>query len=709
VRKITNKYVKILCFFLVVIILVMKGNLSQARSWKSNSATVAEVKNFSSIASRSTSPNNWQGEKIYLNQQKLAIPWIQWQEKTKWHTGISDVAAMQILGLQLLDTDNPNLQPVLWFSQSDSEPILLEAKQVGSHRYLDLSKLIPLAGWQIQAQGDSLIVNAPTAKIKNISHKQQTWGEEIIVSLDRPTFWQTIQTQKQGTITLEAIAEASAIEKAVRWRQFDGGSFKSDLGANGHSPVHSSEVLNASEQEAEGLSLASGERRQEVEERKYDAVISQESKLKNKNVTFSDEEPENKIETPEDVILPQLSLPNIESIGSSTKFSFDFSEGRRFRISTLTNPYRLAIEIRPDTFNDRNILWHPGVRWRQEYIKISSAQPTLLSLFPEDEAQKDRFPVTWLEIDPHSPHLAIEPIISFPDTLVGTAPLITTARDREAIVAINGGFFNRKTRMPLGAIKNNNFWLSGPILNRAAIGWNEQGDFKLDRLTLNETLTTSSGENLPVLYLNSGYTQPGISRYTKAWGKSYTPLTNGEAIIVVQSDRVTKHLAGDNSEGNSFLIPDDGYLLAVRKDEAILDSLAIGTRVTLTNNTVPQEFTNYPHILGAGPLLLQNRRLVLDGMAEKFSAGFNRQFASRSAIGINDRGKLIIVTVRNRIGGTGPNLSELAQILQHLGAVEAINLDGGSSTSLVLGGQVLDRSSSEIARVHNGIGIFIKH
>jgi hypothetical protein len=708
VRKITNKYVKILCFFLVVIILSMKGNLSQARSWKSHSATVAEVSTSyreSGIGSRESGIGNREsgvgnqnqnemafllsrahsGEKIYLNQQKLAIPWIQWQEKTKWHTGISDVAAMQILGLQLLDTDNPNFQPVLWFSQSSSQPILLEAKQFGSHRYLDINKLIPLAQWKIQAQGDSLIVNAPIAKIENITRKQQTWGEEIIVSLDRPTFWQTIQTQKQGTITLEAIAKAGAIDGYL-------------------------EQESVTKEEGVGCGVSGVECRENfLQGKKNNSIVSEESNVKNKNITFSDEEPENKIETPEDIILPQISVPNIESIGSSTKFSFDFSEGKRFRISTLTNPYRLAIEIRPDTFSDRNILWYPGVRWRQQYVKVSDSQPTLPSLFPEDEAQKNQFPVTWLEIDPHSPYSTIEPIISFSDTLVGTAPLVTTARDREAIVAINGGFFNRKTRMPLGAIKYNNFWLSSPILNRAAIAWNEKGDFKLDRLTLKETLTTSSGENLPVLYLNSGYAQPGISRYTKAWGKNYTSLTNGETIVFVQSDRITKYFVGNNSDGDSFPIPADGYLLVIRGKEYPIQSLAIGSQVKLTNNTVPQEFANYPHILGAGPLLLQNGRIVLDGMAEKFSAGFNRQFASRSAICINDRGKLIIATVRNRIGGTGPNLSELAQIMQYLGAVDAINLDGGSSTSLVLGGQVLDRSSSEIARVHNGIGIFIKH
>jgi len=43
-----------------------------------------------------------------------------------------------------------------------------------------------------------------------------------------------------------------------------------------------------------------------------------------------------------------------------------------------------------------------------------------------------------------------------------------------------------------------------------------------------------------------------------------------------------------------------------------------------------------------------------------------------------------------------------------MGAVEALNLDGGSSTSLYLGGSLLDRPPSTAARVHNAIGIFIQ-
>jgi hypothetical protein len=43
------------------------------------------------------------------------------------------------------------------------------------------------------------------------------------------------------------------------------------------------------------------------------------------------------------------------------------------------------------------------------------------------------------------------------------------------MVAVNGGFFNRVRQLPLGAVRLDSEWLSGPILNRGAIGWDRNG------------------------------------------------------------------------------------------------------------------------------------------------------------------------------------------------------------------------------------------
>jgi exopolysaccharide biosynthesis protein len=99
---------------------------------------------------------------------------------------------------------------------------------------------------------------------------------------------------------------------------------------------------------------------------------------------------------------------------------------------------------------------------------------------------------------------------------------------------------------------------------------------------------------------------------------------------------------------------------------------------------------------------------VLNAESEKFARAFAQQAAARSVIGSTAAGTLMLVAVHNRLDGAGPTLREAAQIMLELGAVNALNLDGGSSTSLYLGGQLLDRIPSTAARVNNGIGVFIQ-
>jgi exopolysaccharide biosynthesis protein len=120
------------------------------------------------------------------------------------------------------------------------------------------------------------------------------------------------------------------------------------------------------------------------------------------------------------------------------------------------------------------------------------------------------------------------------------------------------------------------------------------------------------------------------------------------------------------------------------------------------------DLANYPFSLGAGPLLVKNSRIVLNAQGETFSQAFIQQQASRSAIGITQNGQLIIAAVHDRSYGKGPTLTEIAQIMQRLGAVDALNLDGGSSTGLYLGGELLDRSPRSAARIHNGLGVFLQ-
>jgi len=361
------------------------------------------------------------------------------------------------------------------------------------------------------------------------------------------------------------------------------------------------------------------------------------------------------------------------------------------RAWTDTKPYRLIIEGQAETLAHHSIQWGPGLRWHQQG----------LSLGP------NRFPVTWLEVNLTQPNLSLKPIWGGAPTLVGTEPLKTMARRWQAAAAINGGFFNRKNRLPLGAMRRDGHWLSGPILNRGAIAWDETGSTHLGRLQLQETLITPTGQRLPIDYLNSGYVQLGLARYTPAWGWSYTTLTDRETLLRVEGDRLSYQQTSGLAGQQAFAIPQDGYLLTWRGAAPTPSILDLDTALDLEQRVTPSTWEHYPNILAAGPLLMENQQIVLNPEVEQFNSIFARGKASRSAIARTSEGKLLLVTVHQRVGGRGPTLTELAQLLQKLGATDALNLDGGSSTGLYLGGQLIDRPDHAVARVHNGLGIFI--
>ncbi|MGP0129568.1 MAG: phosphodiester glycosidase family protein [cyanobacterium endosymbiont of Rhopalodia musculus] len=569
-----------------------------------------------------------QGQEIYLNGKLFNIPWSQWNQDNDQRIGISDIGAMNLLGVELLSTSEPNLQPLRWFSTDSRQFFPIPARFIAPYRYLDVTDLMKLAGGTLQVRGNLLEITLPPARIGDVREGSHTWGKRIVVDVDRPTVWQVSQAKGKGVVMI--------------------------LGSTNISPSDQTQT------------------RLPITPRTWSAP--------------DEDDLGGYISTP---INSQLfSLENSEKL---TKVHINLPTAHSLNVFSISNPHRIVIDVRPDAKIPRQIAWTKDIVWRQQLVKL----------------RKDIFPVNWLEINARSSKIALRPITTHSNRQEGTAPLVTMAREWKASAAINGGFFNRNNKLPLGAIRSHTRWLSSPILGRGVIAWNDQGQIKMGRLSLRETLVTSKGQRIPVLFLNSGYVQAGIARYTPEWGPKYIPMSDKETVILIQNNRVTDQIKARKAGETSFLIPPNGYLLTIRKNSVSTAALQLGTEVRLENTTVPADFNTYPNMLGAGPLLISNNRIVINGTLENFSKEFQQQKASRSAIGVTDQGKIMLVAVHNRIGGRGASLGEMAQIMQQLGAVNALNLDGGSSTSLSLGGQLIDRSPVTAAKVHNGIGVFV--
>jgi Phosphodiester glycosidase len=91
--------------------------------------------------------------------------------------------------------------------------------------------------------------------------------------------------------------------------------------------------------------------------------------------------------------------------------------------------------------------------------------------------------------------------------------------------------------------------------------------------------------------------------------------------------------------------------------------------------------------VGGDPILL------LDGAATQVCVSCARQ--PRTAIGVTATGRILLVVIDGRRArwSRGATLGELRTILRDLGAVDALNLDGGGSSEMVVEGEVVNRPS----------------
>jgi hypothetical protein len=135
---------------------------------------------------------------------------------------------------------------------------------------------------------------------------------------------------------------------------------------------------------------------------------------------------------------------------------------------------------------------------------------------------------------------------------------------------------------------------------------------------------------------------------------------------------------------------------------------ATGTRLWLHESLTDLRGAAVPltpgtDVVGGGPYLVKDGRQFVDAFTEGFehpndpsfyyAFGISRN--PRTMAGVTRDGDLLLVTVDGRQPGYSVGLSfpEEARLMQALGAVQALNLDGGGSTTMVVGGTLLGRPS----------------
>lgn len=114
-----------------------------------------------------------------------------------------------------------------------------------------------------------------------------------------------------------------------------------------------------------------------------------------------------------------------------------------------------------------------------------------------------------------------------------------------------------------------------------------------------------------------------------------------------------------------------------------------------------KDWSDVKFAVGGGPTLLASGEFFMDPASEGFRDPSLFTPRPRAAIGVTENGHMRVVVVTQ-----GITLWKLAHIMKDLHCVNAINLDGGTSTGLSVGGTTMVRPGRKLTNI---VGVFASH
>lgn len=274
------------------------------------------------------------------------------------------------------------------------------------------------------------------------------------------------------------------------------------------------------------------------------------------------------------------------------------------------------------------------------------------------------------------------------------------------IAAVNGDFFDTHTGEVIGGVVSRGRPIRSPNARHHQLTFGPHGAISAGVATWRTTLVPTDLRPIDVHATNVAGL-PGITLYTPTYGPD-TPRRTGvtEVSGVIESPRgplrmgqtVVVRLTGARHDAGGTAIPRDGLVLSGRGagGRTLADlwqrasSGAVARRVLLRSESDPAAVES----LGGAPVLVRHGRRWVASTGPNFVTGRH----PRTAVGWTARGDVLLVTVDGRQQGwsEGMSLPELADLMIGLGAVEAMNLDGGGSTTFVDRGTVDNRPSDRL-------------
>lgn len=363
----------------------------------------------------------------------------------------------------------------------------------------------------------------------------------------------------------------------------------------------------------------------------------------------------------------------------------------------------------------------PSVRFT-ETLKFQEIEPGIeYSQTSAGQASKDERTGPWLinilRIDLKR---ATVKVVHALDEGVGLETVSSLAARHGAAAATNGGYFRVNGTYrgeSLGLLVLDGKLISEPHNDRVEFGLFDNGtetEVVFGHLSFSGQISAGS-QRRSVQGVNRPVGSDELVVFTPEFHRTTLTAPDGiEVVVRRNSVAAIRDLKGSSE------IPSDGYVIAAvgKSRDWMKAHVQRNSRMTYSwrlNAIEPGEDKKWQRaftILGGGPQLIKSGKIAITNAQEKITPAFVNEGHPRTAIAKLASGKLLLVTVDGRqpSESIGMSLTTLADLLLELGAVEAMNLDGGGSTTMVVRNKVVNKPSDQLGErpVSDAILVFPK-
>ncbi len=267
--------------------------------------------------------------------------------------------------------------------------------------------------------------------------------------------------------------------------------------------------------------------------------------------------------------------------------------------------------------------------------------------------------------------------------------LVGDTNTTNVVGAVNGSFFHMDT-VPTDVIgyeyEDDEFTFMKETYNKAKLEENsiivsKENQVSFDYLQANTVLHNSRGDSVRLTTVNGERDLIHLTLITDRMMKDTTQVEKLGNIykFVIEDGYITKIV----DPKVVTTVPENGYVLTVNYNagEDMKQKFPVGEKVTVQLSTNFDSFIDDTKLImsGAGSLL-KNGVVNTNGLQ---ASGTSKQ--PRTCVGVTQDGKtMFIMAVDGRGKSIGMTNNESAKFLQSLGAYNAINLDGGGSTTFAV-------------------------